>query len=422
MPLLAQQKDSTAYKKRVLETPELQILASYYTQDGDFAAVSGGTGTEQLTDAHPTFILSMPLSADDVLTANVGISAYTSASSSNVNPFDGGGTANPFQASSGASGGDVWSNLTLGYSHSSDDRNTVWSANLSGSTEYDYFSVGFGGGFTRLMNQQNTELSIKGNVFIDKWNTIYPSELRPFSGGSGLNDAFFRRYTLIGNQDYNPNFTRFDQTGRNSYNLGVNFSQLLSPNMQGMLSLDLVRQTGLLSTPFQRVYFADVENTFIQEFALADDVERLPTSRSKIALGGRLHTYLNERFVVRTFYRYYTDDWGITAHTANVEVPIKISQTLTLRPGYRYYVQTAADYFAPFDQHLSTSTFYTSDYDLSAYTANQYSLGLSYTDILTQFKIFNFGLKSADLSVSSYGRDNGFQAFQAAVGVKFVMD
>jgi hypothetical protein len=423
VPLVAQKTtDSTAYKKRVLETPELQILSSYYTQDGDFAAVSGGTGTEKLTDAHPTIILSIPLSADDVLTANIGVSAYTSASSSNVNPFDSEGPANPFQASSGASGGDTWSNLTMSYSHSSDDRNTIWSANISGSTEYDYTSFGFGGGYTRLMNQQNTELTVKANVFIDFWNTIYPTELRPFNGGSGLEDSFFRRYTLIGNQNYNPDFTRFDQTGRNSYNLGFNLSQLLSRNMQGMLSLDLVHQTGLLSTPFQRVYFADVENTFIEEFALADDVERLPASRTKIALGGRLHTYLNERFVLRTFYRYYTDDWGITAHTANVELPIKITSKLTLRPAYRYYVQIAADYFAPFDQHLSSSEFYTSDYDLSEYTANQYSMGISYTDILTKLKIFNFGLKSADLSVSSYSRDNGFQAFQVAVGVKFVMD
>ena len=33
--------DSTAYKKRVLESTEVELLASYYTQDGSNAAVTG---------------------------------------------------------------------------------------------------------------------------------------------------------------------------------------------------------------------------------------------------------------------------------------------------------------------------------------------------------------------------------------------
>ncbi|WP_020567384.1 DUF3570 domain-containing protein [Neolewinella persica] len=412
----------TSYKKRVLETAELQILTSYYSQDGNNAAVSGGTGTEQLTDIHPTVIYAVPLNDDDVLTVNVGISAYSSASSSNVNPFDGGGRADPFQASSGASKGDNWTNVTASYSHSSDDRNIVWSANLSGSTEYDYTSVGVGGSYTRIMNQKNTELSLKANVFIDGWNAIYPSELRPFDDGSGLTNRLFQSHTITGNANYNPNFARLDKTGRQSYNLGVNFSQILSRNLQGNLSLDVVQQSGLLSTPFQRVYFADIENSFIEDFALADDIERLPNSRTKIALGGRLHAYINERIVVRSFLRYYTDDWGINSVTANVEVPVKITQQFTLRPAFRYYTQTAADHFAPYDEHLSTSTFYTSDYDLSEFVANQYSLGVTYTDILASAHIWRFGLKSVDLNFSSYNRDNGFSAIQGAVGVKFVIE
>lgn len=412
----------TLYKKRVLETAELQILSSYYRQDGNNAAVSGGTGTEQLTDLHPTVIYAVPLNDDDVLTVNVGISAYSSASSSNIDPFDGGSRADPFQASSGASKADNWTNVTASYSHSSDDRNTVWSANLSGSTEYDYTSVGLGGSYTRIMNQKNTELSLKANAFIDGWNAIYPSELRPFDGGDGLNDRLFQRYAITGNLNYAPGFAQLEKTGRQSYNLGVNFSQILNRNLQGTLSFDVVQQNGLLSTPFQRVYFSDVENSFIEDFALADDIERLPGSRTKIALGGRLHAYVNERIVVRSFLRYYTDDWGINSVTANVEIPVKITQKFTLRPAYRYYTQTAADYFAPFDEHLSTSTYYTSDYDLSTFVANQYSLGVTYTDILASAKIWRFGLKSVDLNFSSYARDNGFSAIQGAVGVKFVID
>ena len=97
---------------------------------------------------------------------------------------------------------------------------------------------------------------------------------------------------------------------------------------------------------------------------------------------------------VRTYYRYYYDDWGVNSHTANVEVPIKISDKFTLYPSFRYYTQTAADYFAPYNENISTDNYYTSDYDLSKFNANQYGFGVSYTDIFTKANVWKFGIKS----------------------------
>ena len=420
----SQEADSTSvYKKRVLETTEVDFLTSYYTQDGDNAAVSGGIGTEELTDVTATFVVSIPLNDDDILTIDAGVSAYTSASSSNIDPFDGGKPADPFVASSGASGSDLWSNITGSYSHSSDDRNDVWSAKVSVSAEYDYFSLGFGGSYAKLFNEKNTEVSVNANVYLDTWNAIYPTELRPFEdGGNGINNSLFTRNTITGNTNYNPDFTALDSEGRNSYSLGFGFSQILSKNLQASLILDLVYQKGLLSTPFQRVYFSDVADSFIDNFQLADDIERLPDSRFKTAIGGRLNYYINEVFVLRTFYRYYTDDWGIQSHTASIEVPIKISGKFTLYPSYRFYNQTAADYFAKYEAHVSTAAYYTSDYDLSKYSANQYSFGVSYTDIFSKLHILKFGLKSIDLKYTMYDRDNTLSARIISAGFKFVMD
>lgn len=417
----AQEKEEPAsFKKRVLETTEIDLLSSFYTQDGDHAAVSGGNGTEELTDLAPTIIVSIPLNDDDVLTIDGGISAYTSASSSNIDPWDSSKPADPFTASSGASSSDVWANLSGTYSHSSDDRNQIWTAKASVSSEFDYFSVGFGGSFTRLFNEKNTEVGLNANVYLDTWNTIYPYELRFFSGGSGLNNAFFDNIT--GSGTYDPSFFEFDRKTRNSYSVGLNVSQILSKDLQGNIAVDLVRQEGLLSTPFQRVYFADKENFYKENFQLADDIERLPNSRSKFAVGGRLNYFINEFFVLRTYYRYYKDDWGIQSHTANLEMPVKISSKFTLSPSYRYYFQTAADYFAPYEVHLSTEEFYTSDYDLSEFDANQFGLGVRYTDILTAWHLWHLGLKSAELKYNYYKRNSGLTAHLLSGGVKFIMD
>ena len=175
--LAAQQEENNSigvegYKKRVLENTEIDFLSSYYSQEGNNAAVSGGTGTEELTDFTPTIVVSIPLNADDVLTIDAGISAYTSASSSNIDPFDGSGQADPFMASSGASSGDTWANINGTYSHSSNDRNTIWTANASLASEYDYFSVGFGGSFTKLFNEKNTELTLHTKIYLDTWKPI----------------------------------------------------------------------------------------------------------------------------------------------------------------------------------------------------------------------------------------------------------
>ncbi|AJR04170.1 DUF3570 domain-containing protein [Siansivirga zeaxanthinifaciens] len=468
------QESTTSYKKRVLETTEVDFLTSYYTQDGNNASVTGGIGTEELTDVTPTIVVSLPLNADDVLTIDAGISAYTSASSSNLNPFDGSSGASqgsgeveddkfsnkksnaagayigtPWAASSGASRSDVWASITADYSHSSDDRNTIVNADVSFATEYDYSSFGFGGGITKLFNEKNTTLSLSTKIYLDTWRPEYPTELDSYyESNENLNSGFFFNVPIYNQSglaiDKNssnawaPTNSPFIQDkARNSYSLSFSFSQILSKNAQFSIFFDLVQQKGWLSNPMQRVYFADVDNYYIGDptdipyytsainqgvFQLADDIERLPNSRFKIPVGARLNYYLNEMFTLRTYYRYYTDDWGIKSHTAEVELPIKITSKFTLYPSYRYYNQTEADYFAPYETALSTSEFYTSDYDLSKFNANQYGFGVSYTDIFATKHIWKFGLKSIDLKYNNYKRNTGLTANIISAGCKFVMD
>jgi len=104
-----------------------------------------------------------------------------------------------------------------------------------------------------------------------------------------------------------------------------------------------------------------------------------------------------------------------------VELPIKLSDKFTLAPMYRYYVQTASKYFAPFETHLSTEEFYTSDYDLSKFDAQQYGVSLGYADILTRLKVWKIGLKNVDLRYNHYVRSNGLTADIATLGFKFII-
>lgn len=421
----AQEQDSTAvaYKKRVLESTEVDFLMSYYNQDGVHSAVSGGRGMEELTDITPTIVVAMPLNDDDVLTVDAGLSAYSSASSGNINPFDS-NTPSPWQASSGASASDALTTLVLSYSHSSDDRNTIWNAHASGSVEYDYSSIGFGGGFTKLFNDKNTEVNISANVYLDTWKPIYPKELNDFAdNGNSINGGIFNYFNITGNTDYNPEKFKFhDNKNRDSYSLSFSFSQVVNEKMQFSVFLDILQQQGLLSTPYQRIYFADKPDSFINEFQLADDIERLPDSRFKLPVGARLNYYVNQWLVVRTYYRYYTDNWDVSSHTANIELPIKLTDKFTVFPMYRYYTQQKSKYFAPYEAHLSTEQYYTSDYDLSTFDAHQYGFGINYTDIFTSWHIARLGVKNIDVRYNHYSRSDGLDANIVSFGIKFVLD
>jgi hypothetical protein len=438
----AQEKDSTpVFKKRVLEGVEVEFLASYYNQDGAHSAVSGGIGSEKLTDVASNIILSIPLNDDDVLTIDAGISAYSSASSSNINPYNNGeednsgnfatGTPTPWQASSGASSSDALVALTANYSHSSDTRNFIWNADVSFSNEYDYTSVGLGGGITKLFNNKNSELTVKGNVYLDQWRPIYPIEFRELSS--------IRPYIYDQNGNhstaYTNQFSPWTSSDRNSYSASFSFSQILTKKSQMSVFFDILQQEGKLSTPYQRMYFADRANYYVGDpqyipvyettanngvYQLADDIERLPNSRFKIPIGMRWHYYINEKLVARTYYRYYWDNWGIIAHTASIELPYKITDKFTVFPMYRYYTQQQSKYFASFEKHLSTEQYYTSDYDLSTFNANQYGLGITYTDIFGTAKILSMAIKNIDFRFNHYQRSDGLDSNIVTMGLKFV--
>ena len=465
----AQVKDTTGvFKKRVLESTEIDFISSYYNQDGIHAAVSGGLGSEKLSDYASNIVVAMPLNDDDVLTFDVGLSAYTSASSSNVNPFmnstksystssgaSGQTTTTtvnssppvgtPWQASSGASKGGALYSINANYAHSSDNRNFIWNADMSLSTEFNYSSFGIGGGITRLFNSKNTEIAFKSNLYIDSWKAIYPTELKEYGlfGNDFQLYSYFRGVEImdqngLATSAYLPkSFKPWTSTGRNSYSASASFSQVLTKRTQFSIFLDVLQQKGMLSTPYQRVYFADRPNYYIGKaqyisnyqsptntgvFQLADDIERMPNTRLKLPIGLRWNYYISESIALRTYYRYYWDDWGVTAQTASMELPYKLSDRFTIYPMYRYYTQTAAKYFAPFEKHLSTEQYYTSDYDLSAFEAKQYGFGINYTDLFANGKFLGLGIKNVDFRYNHYNRSDGLNANIGTVAIHFTTD
>lgn len=336
--------DKEAYEKRKLKIEEVNLVTSYYGQDGNNSAVTGGIGTEKLSDFANSIDLKLSFidrkSRQHSIVADFNIDNYTSASSDNIDPL----------TVSSASRSDTHIYPSLSWSMKDDANHTTRGVNYSYSTEYDYQSHGINFNFSKSSKDNNSEFSLKAGAFFDTWTAILPSELRPAGYGSAAE----------GDRDpvaYKP---------RNSYNLALSFSQIINKRLQVLFTVEPAYQQGLLSTPYHRVYFTNGAHT----------VEKLPGSRFKLPMGARISYFLGDRVILRGFYRFYNDDWGMQAHSVNLEVSYKLTPFVSISPFYRFHNQTAVRYFKPYGKHSPTATYYTSDYDISGFTSHFVGAGV----------------------------------------------
>lgn len=375
--------DSTHYKSRKLKIDEVNFVSSYYHQDGDHSAVTGGIGTEKLTDLS-NYIDVKLLTTDKrdrkhSFTLGAGIDHYTSASSDKIDP----------KTISSASSADTRFYPSLGWEVANEKKGTTYGLNTSYSTEYDYQSFGFGAGFSKKSTDGNREFGVKAQVYLDEVSIILPVELRvnANTGGRERNN-----YPL---------------SSRNSYSGSFAFSQVINERLQVSLLADLVYQKGFLSLPFHRVYFND--NT--------EATETLPGSRFKLPLGVRMNYFLGDKIIIRAYYRYYQDDWGLKSNTVNLETPIKITPFFSVSPFYRFYTQSAVSYFAPYLTHAPQEQFYSSNYDLSKFNSQFFGAGFRVAPPAGVLGINHFTM--FELRYGHYAKNNGMNSDIVSMNLKF---
>ncbi|MDI1315738.1 DUF3570 domain-containing protein [Flavobacterium sp.] len=274
------------------------------------------------------------------------------------------------------------------YSYRNVEKKYSMNAGVSFSAEYDYTSIGGNIGYTKISKDNNREFSVKGMAFFDTWKVILPIELR--------------------NNPSDNEANHLDTKPRTSYNLGFTLSQVINKNFQIALLADVGYQEGLLATKFNRVYFDD----------LSVNSEKLPSTRFKIPVGLRANYFVTDRIVMRTFYRYYYDNWGINSHTFSFEPSIKLTAFSSVSLPYRFYAQSEAKYFKPIYQHQENTEYYTSDYDLSKFSSNMIGLGYHLTD--SDKGIFNIKrIHSLELRYGYYTRNNGLNSHIITLALQF---
>jgi len=390
---------SASYTYKPLSLDEISLVSSYYTQNGNHSAVTGGIGTEKVTDISNglelTFVGQNYRGQKHTLTAGLGIDHHTSASSAYVSKT----------GASQTGGSRIYPSLN--WSMEDGVKGTGYGAGLYYSSEYNYHSFGVNASFSKKTNN-NGEFSAKANVFIDKVTLIYPSELVP--GTTTNNDGGITTYTTASGRTISVNGEHSSEniptSPRNTFSTTFSFDQVINKRLQGSITLDGVAQTGYLSLPFHRVYFTDG----------TEAVEKLPSSRFKLPVGLRLNYFLGDKIILRSYYRYYVDNWGIRSHTASLEVPVKITPFFSIAPFYRYYTQTAADYFASYAAHKSTDVYYTSNYAYSALNSSYFGVNFR---IAPPKGIFSTYLSTLEIRYGHYTQTTDLASDVISLDFKF---
>jgi hypothetical protein len=283
----------------------------------------------------------------------------------------------------------------LGWSRENEEKGVTIGAGLYTSTEYDYQSFGANINFAKKTSNRNGEFSAKLQGYFDQLKLIYPKELRPNSGGGG------------GSGDDDDDDDSYGSASRNTFSGTLAWSQIINKNLQLLLEGELVYQDGYLSLPFHRVYFDD--NSV--------HIENLPSKRLKIPVAIRLNYFLGDRFIIRSWYRFYKDDWNIQSNTIQLETSVKINPFLSVTPFYRFYQQTAADYFAAFKVHTAADTYYTSNYDLSTFNSSFYGAGIRLSPPKGVFSIQH--LNALEIRYGHYQRNIDFNSNIISLHLKF---
>lgn len=348
----------------------------------------------------PTFSLRKYLQFDEFVDYKLTIDTMTGSSPNGATTSS---VAQTFTGSSGSAGYSVaaeelpmrdFSDTRVAFNYLSEKPNSSESRSTSGyaiSIEEDYASIGLNTSRSRDINNKLTTLSAGIGLSLD---LVYPSGgapdalanvNSPNNRGGGGDDDDDDEHEGEGGDDFDPEFK-----GLVDVLFGVTQILNRSTLMQLNYSHGFIR--GYLTDPYKVVSVVD---SVTGEPALTPTTtngiylnEKRPDSRDTNAIFWK--TVVNfSGDVLRVSYRYFWDDWGIKSSTLDLKYRFEIGNRFYIQPHYRYYTQTAADFYRhSLPDNEATPEYVSADFRLAEFTGKTIGvkLGIDF-DSATKFDV-----------------------------------
>ncbi len=222
---------------------------------------------------------------------------------------------------------------------------------LNGKTQY---SVNFTNSDENDYTANSASLDISQDMFGDLTNVSFG-----FSRGW---DEVRKR----GDADFS------EPIDRSTYRVGV--TQILTPTLMVGANYELVTDEGFLNNPYRSVRYLDPGSA--SGFAFQPEV--YPHTRTSNAAALNARYFLPYRAAVHGEYRFFTDTWGIDANTVQVGYTHPWGKQWIFELSYRWYDQSAADFYADLFPRQDAQNFLARDKELSTFTSHMIGLGATY--------------------------------------------
>jgi hypothetical protein len=159
---------------------------------------------------------------------------------------------------------------------------------------------------------------------------------------------------------------------RSSYRVGL--SQILTPRLMMGLNYEVVTDEGFLNNPYRSVRYLDPGSAVGYSY----QPEVYPHTRTSAAAALNASYYLPYRAAVHGEYRYFTDTWGIDANTVEVGYTQPWGKRWIFELTYRWYDQSAADFYSDLFPMQDAQNFLARDKELSTFTSHMLGVGATY--------------------------------------------
>jgi len=233
---------------------------------------------------------------------------------------------------------------------------STYSVSFSHSYEPDYRSNTAVFSISQDMFGDLTTLSMS---YRRTWNDVYRMECGMHSKTGVCEDKI-----------HDPVFGEKTEDQR-SY--GVGLTQIITRNSLLSANFEVVTDEGWIANPYRDVAYVDP--TVGRGFSLEPETD--PNTRTSNALGVDYKYYLPFRAAADVQYRYFQDTWGIRAHTAQLGYT-QPWRHWTFDGTFRYYTQSAADFYSNAFLYATQQNFMSRNRELSTYNSWSAGLGASY--------------------------------------------
>jgi Protein of unknown function (DUF3570) len=159
---------------------------------------------------------------------------------------------------------------------------------------------------------------------------------------------------------------------RRNYRFGL--QQIVTPRLMAGLNYEVITDEGFLNNPYRSVRYLD--DTSARGFSYQPELYPQTRTSNSVSLNARY--YLPYRASVHGEYRFYTDTWGIDASTASLGYTHPWGKRWIFEAGYRWYDQSAADFYSDLFPRADAQNFLARDKELSTFTSHMLSLGATY--------------------------------------------